>query len=77
MSAPLYKRFRTRIVDIGGVPMGGNYPVRVQSMTNTNTLDTKSTVKQSIRMICPHCGPGNEGNRKPKSYPGRSQEGRV
>jgi len=55
MSAPLYKRFRTRIVDIGGVPMGGNYPVRVQSMTNTNTLDTKSTVRQSIRMIEAGC----------------------
>ncbi len=55
MSAPLYKRFRTRIVDIGGVPMGGGYPIRVQSMTNTNTLDTKSTVRQSIRMIEAGC----------------------
>jgi len=55
MSAPLYQRFRTRVVDIGGVPMGGNYPVRVQSMTNTDTLDTESTVKQSIRMIEAGC----------------------
>ncbi|MEI8004833.1 MAG: (E)-4-hydroxy-3-methylbut-2-enyl-diphosphate synthase [Bacteroidota bacterium] len=55
MPALLYKRFKTRIVDIGGVPMGGNYPVRVQSMTNTSTLDTKATVKQSIRMIEAGC----------------------
>jgi (E)-4-hydroxy-3-methylbut-2-enyl-diphosphate synthase len=35
--------------------MGGEYPIRVQSMTNTNTLDTKSTVRQSIRMIEAGC----------------------
>jgi len=55
MPAHQYKRFKTRIVDIGGVPMGGNYPVRVQSMTNTSTLDTEATVKQSIRMIEAGC----------------------
>ncbi len=55
MSAPSYKRFMTRTVDIGGVPMGGNYPVRVQSMTNTNTLDTRATVSQAIRMIEAGC----------------------
>ncbi len=45
------KRFVTRVVDIGEVPMGGENPVRVQSMTNTDTLDTKATVQQSVRMI--------------------------
>ena len=35
--------------------MGGDYPVRVQSMTNTDTLDTKSTVLQAIRMIEAGC----------------------
>lgn len=55
MSAPSYKRFKTRIVDIGGLPMGGKYPVRVQSMTNTNTLDTRATVKQAVRMIDAGC----------------------
>lgn len=35
--------------------MGGNFPVRVQSMTNTNTLDTSATVAQSIRMIVAGC----------------------
>ncbi|MCX6242943.1 MAG: (E)-4-hydroxy-3-methylbut-2-enyl-diphosphate synthase [Bacteroidetes bacterium] len=55
MTAPLYKRFKTRVIDIGGVPMGGDYPVRVQSMTNTDTLDTRSTVAQAIRMIRAGC----------------------
>ncbi|MEI7725904.1 MAG: (E)-4-hydroxy-3-methylbut-2-enyl-diphosphate synthase, partial [Bacteroidota bacterium] len=42
-------------VNIGDLPMGGDYPVRVQSMTNTDTLDTKSTVLQAIRMIEAGC----------------------
>jgi (E)-4-hydroxy-3-methylbut-2-enyl-diphosphate synthase len=48
-------RFKTRVVNIGNVPLGGDYPVRVQSMTNTDTLDTKSTVEQAIRMIEKGC----------------------
>ncbi|MEI7983901.1 MAG: flavodoxin-dependent (E)-4-hydroxy-3-methylbut-2-enyl-diphosphate synthase, partial [Bacteroidota bacterium] len=35
--------------------MGGNYPVRVQSMTNTDTMDTMGTVAQAIRMIEAGC----------------------
>jgi (E)-4-hydroxy-3-methylbut-2-enyl-diphosphate synthase len=46
-----YKRFRTRVVDIGGVPLGGSNPVRLQSMTTTDTMDTIATVEQSIRII--------------------------
>jgi (E)-4-hydroxy-3-methylbut-2-enyl-diphosphate synthase len=48
-------RFRTRVVNVGSVPLGGDYPVRVQSMTNTNTLDTNATVAQAIRMIEAGC----------------------
>ncbi len=48
-------RFKTRVVNIGDLPLGGDYPVRVQSMTNTNTLDTAATVEQSIRMIEAGC----------------------
>jgi len=55
MGVSLYKRFKTRVVDIGGVPMGGNNPIRVQSMTNTDTLDTRSTLAQAIRMIKAGC----------------------
>jgi (E)-4-hydroxy-3-methylbut-2-enyl-diphosphate synthase len=48
-------RYQTRVVNIGNLPMGGDYPVRVQSMTNTDTFDTKSTVSQAIRMIEAGC----------------------
>ncbi len=50
-----YSRLNTREVDIGGVPVGGNNPIRVQSMTTTNTMDTVATVEQSIRMIDAGC----------------------
>ena len=38
-------------VSIGSVPLGGDYPIRIQSMTNTDTLDTKASVAQCIRII--------------------------
>lgn len=38
-------------INIGSLPLGGNNPVRVQSMTNTDTLDTRSSVAQCIRII--------------------------
>lgn len=46
-----YSRFLTRVVNVGDIPLGGNYPIRIQSMTTTNTLDTKGTVEQAIRII--------------------------
>ncbi len=48
-------RFPTRVVNIGTVPLGGKNPVRVQSMTNTSTLDTDATVAQAVRMINAGC----------------------
>jgi len=50
-----YSRFQTREVNIGGVPLGGQNPIRVQSMTTTDTMDTEATVAQSIRMIEAGC----------------------
>ncbi len=50
-----YSRFVTREVAIGDVPMGGNNPIRIQSMTTTDTMDTIGTVEQSIRMINAGC----------------------
>jgi len=50
-----YSRFVTREVFIGDVPMGGNNPIRIQSMTTTDTMDTIGTVEQSIRMINAGC----------------------
>ena len=44
-------RRKTHTVYIGDLPLGSDYPVRLQSMTNTNTMDTEATVAQSIRII--------------------------
>ena len=35
--------------------MGGNHPIRIQSMTNTNTMDTQATVDQTIRLVDAGC----------------------
>jgi len=50
-----YSRWKTREVNIGDIPLGGNNPIRVQSMTTTDTMDTIATVEQSIRMIDAGC----------------------
>ncbi|MDH7604554.1 MAG: (E)-4-hydroxy-3-methylbut-2-enyl-diphosphate synthase [Melioribacter sp.] len=50
-----YSRYKTREVYIGDIPLGGNNPIRIQSMTTTNTMDTIATVEQSIRMIKAGC----------------------
>ncbi|MBX2972217.1 MAG: (E)-4-hydroxy-3-methylbut-2-enyl-diphosphate synthase [Flavobacteriales bacterium] len=50
-----YERWRTREVRIGGIGIGGDNPIRLQSMTTTDTLDTAGTVAQSIRMIEAGC----------------------
>lgn len=39
-----------RVVDVGGVKIGGDYPVSIQSMTNTDTRDVKATVEQIKRL---------------------------
>jgi len=45
----------TREVRVGDVPLGGHNPIRVQSMTVADTMDTMGTVEQSIRMIEAGC----------------------
>ena len=50
-----YSRFKTRQIRIGDLLLGGDAPIRVQSMTTTDTLDTMATVEQSIRMIEAGC----------------------
>jgi len=50
-----YERRLTRVVNIGEVPMGGSFPIRVQSMTTIDTMDTKGSVGQCIRMIESGC----------------------
>jgi len=49
------KKFIAKEVDIGGVVVGGQQAVRIQSMTNTNTLDTAATVAQVIQLIEAGC----------------------
>ena len=46
-----YKRFKTSEVKIGNIPVGSDNPIRIQSMTNTNTLDTEASVEQCIRIF--------------------------
>ena len=43
--------YTSRELTIGNIRLGRHQPVRLQSMTNTPTMDTTATVKQSIRMI--------------------------
>jgi (E)-4-hydroxy-3-methylbut-2-enyl-diphosphate synthase len=50
-----YSRFVTREVKIGDLALGGSNPIRIQSMTTTDTMDTQGTVEQSIRMIDAGC----------------------
>ena len=45
------ERLITKEVSIGKLLMGGKNPIRVQSMTTTDTMDTEGSVEQSIRMI--------------------------
>ena len=49
------ERFETRDITIGKLKLGGNNPIRVQSMTTTDTMDTQKSVEQSIRMIDAGC----------------------
>ncbi|MBM3417486.1 MAG: (E)-4-hydroxy-3-methylbut-2-enyl-diphosphate synthase [Bacteroidetes bacterium] len=49
------KRLATKEVRIGNMTMGANNPIRLQSMTTTDTMDTAASVAQSIRMIEAGC----------------------
>ena len=46
-----YKRLATREVKIGNLLLGNGHPIRIQTMTTTDTMDTMATVEQSIRCI--------------------------
>ena len=46
-----YKRIHTRAVKVGNLIIGGGHPIRVQTMTTTDTMDTDATVAQVIRCI--------------------------
>lgn len=46
-----YQRLKTREVHVGDLKLGNFHPIRVQTMTTTDTMDTMGTVMQSIRCI--------------------------
>jgi len=46
----LSTRRKAVVVDVGGVPVGGDHPIVVQSMTNTDTADVAGTVNQVIAL---------------------------
>ncbi|MEM6736472.1 MAG: (E)-4-hydroxy-3-methylbut-2-enyl-diphosphate synthase [Bacteroidota bacterium] len=50
-----YSRRKTREVHIGSVPLGGSNPIRVQSMTTVDTMDTLGSVEQVLRMVDAGC----------------------
>lgn len=59
-SADLIKKFSferrfTWEVKVGDIGIGGNNPIRIQSMTNTDTMDAEKTVSQIIRMVDAGC----------------------
>jgi (E)-4-hydroxy-3-methylbut-2-enyl-diphosphate synthase len=54
-SLTTYSRRSSHEVAIGIIPLGGSNPIRVQSMTTIDTMDTKGSVAQSIRMIEAGC----------------------
>ncbi len=54
-STTSYQRRKTIEVNIGGVPLGGENPIRIQSMTTIDTMDTPGSVEQTIRMVESGC----------------------
>lgn len=46
-----YSRRQANEVFVGATPMGGAYPIRIQSMTNTVTMDTEACIEQAKRII--------------------------
>jgi (E)-4-hydroxy-3-methylbut-2-enyl-diphosphate synthase len=50
-----YSRRETVEVNVGEVPMGAHHPIRVQSMTTVDTMDTQGSVEQAIRMVEAGC----------------------
>ena len=50
-----YQRRRSRVVHVGDVALGGDQPIRVQSMTTPATTDTAATVSQIARLVEAGC----------------------
>jgi len=46
-----YNRRKTNVVSVGNVPVGGENPIVLQTMTDTETLDIEATVNQCVRVV--------------------------
>ncbi len=51
----LYRRRKTREVKVGNVGIGGNNPIRVQSMITCDTMDTDASIQQTIELANVGC----------------------
>ena len=51
MDLSCYKRRHSSVVTVGTTAIGGDNPIRIQSMTTTNTNDTEASVAQARRII--------------------------
>ncbi len=51
----MLERKKTKVINLGGVLIGGNNPVTIQSMTNTPTADVQKTIAQIRRLIAAGC----------------------
>jgi len=49
-SLTTYSRLKTHQIKVGGIVLGGNTPIRLQSMTTANTMNTAATVAETIRI---------------------------
>lgn len=47
--------YRSREISVGNLKLGGDNPIRVQSMTNTDTMDTAATVRQTLELVEAGC----------------------
>jgi len=54
-SLTAYERRRTITIHIGDIPMGSDYPIRVQSMTTVDTMDTQGSIDEVVRMVESGC----------------------
>ena len=75
-----FNYFRRQAIEVyvGATPLGGANPIRLQSMTNTSTMDTDACVEQAKRIVeaggeyvrLPHPGvPDAENLKKTNIYP--------
>lgn len=51
----MMNRFKTREVMVGNIGVGGSHPIRIQSMTTSNTRDVQATVEQVTRLADAGC----------------------